>query len=456
MKLHRSNFSQPLSIKVAQLLLLSVCTSFLSAEPVDTNRQAQEDDISQDESVLYVNSYPKEDFLTGNWGGGRSRLHEAGIDLGLSYTAEPAALISGGYDEGSSTYLHNINFEFKADLEKLAGWKNSSFLAKVSSRNGDNLSELYVAPGSTPDGAYIYGEYFNKSQEVYGGQTTKLVNFQLTTQIHDRVSIDVGRLVMNDFFLRSDIYCDFMSNSTCGAPKGIFTPYALSAYPDATMGLHADIAIIEDLHLHAAIFDGGWTKQDPHGFDWELGLNGVAYTGELQYFLQGGSTYGEKRVIKAGVNHNTGDFNNFVTGGIESGNTSYYVLADIGVYSEGEGTDQGLSLFGSYVYNENDEIAGLTSFYNIGMVYKGLIPGRDIDKFGVNFVYAKHSEFNTYTHDYVSGLVRGNESILEISYNYYLPYGIQLMPDFQYVKHPNGSVDFDNAMIVGLKFNVNF
>ncbi len=208
--------------------------------------------------------------------------------------------------------------------------------------------------------------------------------------------------------------------------------------------------------MHAAIFDGGWTKQDPHGFDWELGLNGVAYTGELQYFLQGGSTYGEKRVIKAGVNHNTGDFNNFVTGGIESGNTSYYVLADIGVYSEGEGTDQGLSLFGSYVYNENDEIAGLTSFYNIGMVYKGLIPGRDIDKFGVNFVYAKHSEFNTYTHDYVSGLVRGNESILEISYNYYLPYGIQLMPDFQYVKHPNGSVDFDNATIVGLKFNVNF
>jgi porin len=379
-----------------------------------------------------------------------------GIDLRLSYTAEPAALLSGGYDEGSSTYLHNINLEFKADLEKLAGWRNSTFLAKFSSRHGDNLSELYVAPGSTPDGAYIYGEYFNKSQEVYGGQTTKLVNFQLTTQLHDKVSIDVGRLVMNDFFLRSDIYCDFMSNATCGAPKGIFTPYALSAYPDATMGIHTNIEISEDLHLHAAIFDGGWTKQDPNGFDWELGLNGVAYTGELQYILQGGSTYGEKRVIKVGVNHHTGDFNNFKTGEIESGNTSYYILADIGIYSEDKGGDQGLSLFGSYVYNENDEIAGLTNFYNIGMVYKGLIPGRDIDKLGVNFVYAKHSEFNTYTHDHISGLIRGDESILEISYNYYLPYGIQLMPDFQYIKHPNGSVDFDDAVIVGLKFNVNF
>ena len=456
MKLHSSTLSQTLGIKVTQLILLSVCTSFLSAEPVNFNGQVEGDTASGDKSVHYVNSYPQEDFLTGDWGGGRSKLHEAGIDLRLSYTAEPAALLSGGYDEGSSTYLHNINLEFKADLEKLAGWRNSTFLAKFSSRHGDNLSELYVAPGSTPDGAYIYGEYFNKSQEVYGGQTTKLVNFQLTTQLHDKVSIDVGRLVMNDFFLRSDIYCDFMSNATCGAPKGIFTPYALSAYPDATMGIHTNIEISEDLHLHAAIFDGGWTKQDPNGFDWELGLNGVAYTGELQYILQGGSTYGEKRVIKVGVNHHTGDFNNFKTGEIESGNTSYYILADIGIYSEDKGGDQGLSLFGSYVYNENDEIAGLTNFYNIGMVYKGLIPGRDIDKLGVNFVYAKHSEFNTYTHDHISGLIRGDESILEISYNYYLPYGIQLMPDFQYIKHPNGSVDFDDAVIVGLKFNVNF
>jgi porin len=456
MKLHSSTLSQTLCIKVTQLILLSVCTSFLSAEPVNTNGQIEGDTASGDKSVPYVNNYPQENFLTGDWGGGRSKLHEAGIDLRLSYTAEPAALLSGGYDEGSSTYLHNINLEFKADLEKLAGWRNSTFLAKFSSRHGDNLSELYVAPGSTPDGAYIYGEYFNKSQEVYGGQTTKLVNFQLTTQLHEKVSIDVGRLVMNDFFLRSDIYCDFMSNATCGAPKGIFTPYALSAYPDATMGIHTNIEISEDLHLHAAIFDGGWTKQDPNGFDWELGLNGVAYTGELQYILQGGSTYGEKRVIKVGVNHHTGDFNNFKTGEIESGNTSYYILADIGIYSEDKGGDQGLSLFGSYVYNENDEIAGLTNFYNIGMVYKGLIPGRDIDKLGVNFVYAKHSEFNTYTHDHISGLIRGDESILEISYNYYLPYGIQLMPDFQYIKHPNGSVDFDDAVIVGLKFNVNF
>jgi porin len=400
--------------------------------------------------------YAQEDYLTGNWGGGRDRLYDTGVHVGLNYTAEPAALVSGGFDEGSYTYLHNINFELKADLEKLAGWKNTTFLAKISSRNGGNLSELYVAPGDADNGRYHYGEYFNKSQEVYGGQTTKLVNFQITTQINDWISIDAGRLVMNDYFLRSEVYCDFMSNSTCGAPKGIFTPYALSAYPDATMGMHTDIKIIEDLHLQAALFDGGWTRQDSHGFDWELGLNGIATTAELQYTLNPGAVYGEKRIIKAGVNHHTGDFDNFLTGGITSGSTTWYILADIGVYSEGEGTQQGLSLFASYVYNPDEEIAGLTHFYNIGMVYKGLIPGRDRDKLGVNFVYAKHSPYNTYTHNAISGLIRGNESILEIDYNYYTSYGIQLMPDLQYIKHPNGSLDIDNALVLGLKFNVNF
>src|SRR4051794_25435537 len=34
--------------------------------------------------------------ITGDWGGLRSRLHDRGIDLSLSYTAEPAYNATGG------------------------------------------------------------------------------------------------------------------------------------------------------------------------------------------------------------------------------------------------------------------------------------------------------------------------------------------------------------------------
>jgi len=408
-------------------------------------------------SLLYgAELYPQNDYLTADWSGTRSALHDSGLQMGLSYTTEPAVLLSGGYDEGSSTYLHNINFEFKADLQNLIGWDNTTFLAKISSRHGDNLSELYVAPGGTPDGRYIYGEYFNKSQEVYGGQRTKLVNLQLTYRPNENLSVDIGRLVMNDHFLRSDIYCDFMNNSTCGSPKGVFTPYALDAYPDATMGLHGNWKVNEEIQIQLGLFDGGWTKQNSNGLDWELGLNGTAIAGEIDYFLQRGSVYGEQKVIKAGINHHSGDFNNFKTGEQTSGNSAYYLLADLGVYSEGEASDQGLSLFLSYVYNPDEELAGLTHFYNLGFVYKGIIPKRDSDKLGVSFVYAKHSKYNTYTDDFLPGNVRGDEKIVEVSYNYYLPYGIQIMPDIQYIINPNGALNFDNALIAGMKLNLNF
>ena len=213
------------------------------------------------DTLLADKAYSKKDYLTGNWGGGRTELHNSGLHIGVNYTAEPAVSLAGGYKQGS-TYLHNINVEIIADLQKLAGFKNTTFTAKFSSRNGQNLSEEYVVPSNAENSRYIYGEYFNKSQEIYGGQKTKLVNFQITTKLNDEIDIDFGRLVINDFFLRSDIYCDFMSNSICGGPKGIFTPYALSAYPDATMGLHVKYKVGSDIDIHLGIFDGGWSRRN--------------------------------------------------------------------------------------------------------------------------------------------------------------------------------------------------
>ena len=204
--------------------------------------------------------YSFNEYLTGDWAGARTRLHEKGIDIGLNYTTEPAASIGGGYRQ-DSTYLHNINAELNMDVNKLFGLKNTTFLLKYSSRSGDNLSEKYVVPSATADGRYVYGEYYNKSQEAYGGQTTKLVNFQLTTDITPRWRFDYGRLVMNDLFLRSDLYCNFINNAICGSPKGVFTPYALSAYPDATAGVHVRYRVNALLDLKGGIFDGGWTKQ---------------------------------------------------------------------------------------------------------------------------------------------------------------------------------------------------
>ena len=398
--------------------------------------------------------YSTQQYLSGDWGGNRTKLYEKGVHFGLTYTAEPAALVSGGFDE-DSTYLHNINAELKLDLEKLINIPRTQFLAKYSDRTGDNLSEEYVVPAATDDGRYIYGEYYNKSQEAFGGQTTKLVNFQFTTQFTDDLSMDYGRLVMNDLFLRSDLYCNFMNNAICGSPKGVFTPYSLNAYPDATAGIHASYAFGEMLQVKAGVFDGGWTEQNTNGWDWTLGENGAAIAAEVQFYFNRDPKAGVDDVIKIGVNHHTGDFQAFDTGEIYEGQTSFWILADWMLYREENSRDQGLAGFGSIVFNSDEEISALPTSVTAGVIYKGLIPTRDRDKLGLMFTYAEHSEFNTYTHDFVSGNERDNETLVELTYNLVVGYGLEIMPSLQYISNPNGSADFSDATVLGLKFNVN-
>lgn len=398
--------------------------------------------------------YSTQQYLTGDWGGNRTKLNESGVHIGLSYTAEPAASVSGGFEQ-ESTYLHNINAELKLDLTKLISLPKTRFLAKYSSRSGDNLSEDHVVPAATDDGRYLYGEYYNKSQEAFGGQTTKLVNFQLTTQFTDDLSLDYGRLVMNDLFLRSDLYCNFMNNAICGSPKGVFTPYSLNAYPDATAGVHTSFKAGEMVQIKAGVFDGGWTEQDKNGWDWTLGENGMAIAAELQFYFNRDAKAGVDDVVKIGVNHHTGDFQAFDSDEIFEGQTSFWVLTDWMLYREEHSDDQGLAAFGSIVINTDDEISALPVSFTAGCIYKGLVPTRDRDKLGLMLTYAEHSEFNTYTHDFVAEKERGNETLVELTYNMVLGYGLELMPSIQYISNPNGSKDFSNVTVLGLKLNVN-
>jgi carbohydrate-selective porin OprB len=125
------------------------------------------------------------------------------------------------------------------------------------------------------------------------------------------------------------------------------------------------------------------------------------------------------------------------------------------LYREENSMSQGLAAFGSVVVNDDDEVSALPAIYTLGFIYEGLIPTRNLDKFGLMITYAEHSEYNTYTHDFVSGIERGNETLVEITYNFILGYGIELMPSAQFISNPNGSEDFSDATVFGLKFNVN-
>ncbi|HEY0281688.1 MAG TPA: carbohydrate porin, partial [Rhizomicrobium sp.] len=66
-----------------------------------------------------------QDTLTGDWGGGRSRLADSGITLGLAEISEVLGNVSGGQKQ-AGTYMGRTELVVDLDLDKLVGWKGAT------------------------------------------------------------------------------------------------------------------------------------------------------------------------------------------------------------------------------------------------------------------------------------------------------------------------------------------
>jgi porin len=88
-------------------------------------------------------------YLTGDWWGLRTLLHNWGVDFNLDYFSEMAGNISGGKDNFSGypkglgqswAYTDQALFGLDLDFQKMIGWEGGSFEFYVTKRTGENLS----------------------------------------------------------------------------------------------------------------------------------------------------------------------------------------------------------------------------------------------------------------------------------------------------------------------------
>ena len=406
--------------------------------------------------------YPYSDFLSGNWGGYRDMIYDFGIDFQVTYTTQP--LSNTGGDSQGTTYTDNWAFDFLLDLDKLVGIPATTFLARVSDRNGNNLSAKRIA--RTEDGHPF------TVQEIYGGsQTTKLVNFQVNTRaFHERLELAVGRLFSNDDFLRSPLYCQFVNNSFCGSQKAVFlqNPGAFTAYPSAQWGGRAKYDT-EDNNwtLMAAVYDGdpdlkSGNPRNPggnqHGTNWRAGGNGVTYVGEVHFHLNRESKESLPGVYKIGGYHMTGNFedigriDNETTGGNHMG----WVTVDQMLYREEDGSDEGLWGFASYVRSFKQKVNDMSDYVSAGLVYEGLIPGRDRDKTGLAFSLGWYSDSSDDAREAEGKDNKDYEGVIELNHNFIIGRGLEFQPDLQYVIRPAGTGEVDNAFVFGAKIKLHF
>jgi porin len=407
-------------------------------------------------------SFPTSDYLTGNWNGLRDRWNDAGFAFNLNYTAQPMFNVAGGEVLGG-TYADNIALDFFVDLERSLGVPSTNLLIKLSQRNGESVSSRFVAPSEG-------GNTFTV-QELYGGQNFKLANVQLNTRLlDDRLDLAYGRLIANDDFLRSDLYCTFANNSFCGSPKPVFlqNPFTFTAYPLATWGARARYDTPSRVWtFQAAVYDGdpelrngdaASKNHNEHGLSWGLGDNGVTLAGEIHYHVNRDSDQALPGVYKLGGFYLTGDYEDLsrTDGATVTGNGMLWLLADQMLYRVSPGSSRGLSAFGALVFSLTDEANQMSHYFNVGLVYEGLFEQRPTDRtgFGVSAGW--------YSDAYDDGRIAAGlpstsyEAAIELNHRFALTRGIAIQPDIQYIIRPAGTGEIDNAFLIGARVSVDF
>jgi porin len=91
--------------------------------------------------------------------------------------------------------------------------------------------------------------------------------------------------------------------------------------------------------------------------------------------------------------------------------------------------------------------------FNSGLTWTGLIEGRDDDAIGLGMVWTRLTPGQAAQ---LEGSNRGNEFVVEATYEAQITPWFELQPDIQFVIQPGGSTALPNALVLGLSATIDF
>ncbi len=405
--------------------------------------------------------------LFGTWGGVRTSLENAGINVIADWISEVAGN-TGGAKQGA-TYAGQVGLQVDADWNKLLRIPGLQTHVVIVNRQGSLDST-------------IFGDKLNPTQEIYGAGGNTALHFVYgyaeEALLNGRVNIAVGRMPLLNDFAASPLYCNFMNNSLCGNPKLLpSADIGISSYPDSVWGGRVRVRPTAQTYVQIGAYEVNQTlygnKYFRSNFDFSsAGSNGVEIPVEVAYepVIGAANLPGHYKLgfaYDSARNH--GFFSSlqaFNAGVRPTGNkTEYWALADQMVYRNGPGSLDGISLLAGYLHadgslsNYNDEVY-------VAALDHGFWRARPQDQVGLLVTYASVSSALAREQrlDLNAGLpifggatgVQGHSVILEATYNIHVGNGVDFAPDFQYYFRPNTQSNIKDAAVFGFKSHVNF
>src|SRR5262245_7428146 len=378
--------------------------------------------------------------LSGNWFGFRDMLAEWGVTSNIRYATDLQASVLGGRRTGKA-YAGQFGAEFTVDMQKLAGLPGLRFDVSGDWGSGTNLSD-------------DIGNFFTVAQ-FFEGQKLRLYNMYLEQSLFDgRLDLKVGRFSTGADFLTAPADVSLVNEALNPIVLAIQANVpGVTAEPNATWGGRVRIRPTESLSVSVGAFYSDPTLDQLTANGTEFGIDdraGGFFIGEIAYQVNHakGAT-GLPGRYRAGAYYDSNRYTFLRDPGREQrGNYGFYLLGEQMVFREGDAeTDQGLSVFGAFIYAPRERINPLPYFASAGVSYRGLLPGREADTVSVALYYCGFSrDLSGQTYELVS----------EWTYAIAFSRRVALQPDIQYVVNPGGRAKVGNALVVGVQLWIEF
>ncbi len=403
-----------------------------------------------------------QDYLTGDWGGLRSRLHDDGVDLQLAYFAEPAYNAAGG-DRHLARYADQITADASFDLEKLFHWPQAIFKVTLTDRNGDNLS------------ADANLHTLNEVQEVYGrGNILRLTELSYEQALFGgTLDVKLGRLGVGGSFYNWS--CQFMNLTFCGELPGniVSTWYN---WPVSQWGTRLRLRLNEDMRIEAGAyqinpsnlensygtsltFSGGIGWMIPLEFDWSPAFGPAQRPGTYRF----GGWYDTSRQPDVFLAANGGPqvLNPTVPPLLRNAESGFYLNAQQQLTGT-SANSRNLSVFFNWVEADHNT-ATISELLSVGLFYTGPVSARPQDILGfavgrtrVNPRVAEGQRLLNGTGVSPPVPVQGAEYPIELFYNFNVRGWLSLSPLIQYISHPGGSSAYSDVVVLGANIAITF
>lgn len=411
-------------------------------------------------------------YATGSWFGLRDDLEDRGIKFTADWKGAFLAIVSGGTRQ-TAGFDEEIKFRMNVDLAQLTGWdaiEGLSLYGEVRYRDGDGINRYSGTIGN-----------FGPST-LQGGKQWRLINAYATYTtpelfgVKEFFTISVGWQAVSDAFIKQP-ESKFFANNTFISSRGIgansigwgssYTTWGgyVKIKPSdlfyGQFGLYLAMPYATDTRNHGLAMAG---------YRQNLNLNGLYSVNEIGLTPKLGRDKLPGRYAMGflywGVENETYD------GGTRDGKIQLYWQADQMLYREASeeaplmGKDgsksaaklssQGLYFFSLFNYAPSENNL-LPFYFHTGLLYQGLIPGRDTDQTGIAIAYGNYS-FENIEQQQLNGNVNQQNYtvVIEAGHRFQVNKWSYVQPLIQYIIHPNGSAATQNDTIIGMNIGVSF